>query len=133
LAKKDTFIYGTTMVEIEYAHNNWPRTVWVSYLSKWTHSIRAKSKPDLSICLAIHNGPNQTRSARASPAFSAGHRSAQPAHLARVPLPFSPNYVFLIGLRLRSSAPPLSPLSNPLARLSVSSPSSPTSPSRAAP
>jgi hypothetical protein len=34
--------------EIEYAHNNWPRTMWVSHLSEWTHSICAKSKPDIS-------------------------------------------------------------------------------------
>jgi hypothetical protein len=34
--------------EIEYAHNNWLRTVWVPHLSEWTHSIYAKSKPDIS-------------------------------------------------------------------------------------
>jgi hypothetical protein len=34
--------------EIEYAHNNWPRTMWVPYLSEWTYSICAKSKPDIS-------------------------------------------------------------------------------------
>jgi hypothetical protein len=34
--------------EIEYAHNYGPRTVWVLHLSKWTHSICAKSKPDIS-------------------------------------------------------------------------------------
>jgi hypothetical protein len=34
--------------EIEYAHNNWPRTMWVSHLSEWIHSIYAKFKPDIS-------------------------------------------------------------------------------------
>jgi hypothetical protein len=34
--------------DIEYEHNNWPHTVWVPHLFEWTHSIRAKSKPDIS-------------------------------------------------------------------------------------
>jgi hypothetical protein len=34
--------------EIEYSHNNWPYIVWVPRLSKWIHSIHAKSKPDIS-------------------------------------------------------------------------------------
>jgi hypothetical protein len=34
--------------EIEYAQNNWLRIVWVSHLSEWTNSTRAKSKPDIS-------------------------------------------------------------------------------------
>jgi hypothetical protein len=33
---------------IEYANNNWSRTVWVPHLSKWIHSNRAKFKPDIS-------------------------------------------------------------------------------------
>jgi hypothetical protein len=34
--------------KIEYAHNNWPHTVWDSYLSEWTHSTCAKFNPDIS-------------------------------------------------------------------------------------
>jgi hypothetical protein len=36
------------MGEIEYAHNNWPRIMWVPHLSEWIHSIRVKSKYDIS-------------------------------------------------------------------------------------
>jgi hypothetical protein len=40
--------------EIEYAHNNWSRTVRVPHLSEWIHSIRAKSKPNSSMILHLH-------------------------------------------------------------------------------
>jgi hypothetical protein len=36
------------MEDIEYAHNNWPCTVWVPQLFEWIHSICAKSKPYIS-------------------------------------------------------------------------------------
>jgi hypothetical protein len=37
--------------DIEYAHNNWSCDVWVPHLSEWTHSICAKSKPDISLII----------------------------------------------------------------------------------
>jgi hypothetical protein len=34
--------------KIEYAYNNWSRTIWIPRLSEWSHFICAKSKPDIS-------------------------------------------------------------------------------------
>jgi hypothetical protein len=36
------------MWEIEYAYNNWKRTVWVPHLSKWIHSIHAKGPREVT-------------------------------------------------------------------------------------
>jgi hypothetical protein len=33
--------------KIEYAHNNWPRTMWVPHLSEMIHSIGVKIKPNI--------------------------------------------------------------------------------------
>jgi hypothetical protein len=48
LSIKYTFVCGTTMWEIEYAYNNWQRTVWVPHLSKWIHSIHAKGPREVT-------------------------------------------------------------------------------------